>query len=383
MQASDGSIRILHVDDDPDFTELTVSFLEREDDRFAVETATSVGEGTSRLADVDCVVSDYDMPGRDGIDFLETVREERPELPFILFTGKGSEEIASEAISSGVTGYLQKGSGTGQYAVLANRIRNAVAGYRARREAERRAGQLAQIKRYVTDVVWISTPDKSSMDFISDSYRDVWGRPPESITEEPTSFVDAIHPEDRDRVRDALAEQRDDPDGYEETYRVVHPDGEVRWVNDRASGVYEDGTLTRTVGIATDITDLKEYERELHEERAFTRSALRIAVDFYWMITLDGHVSRWSDTDGAITGYTEEEAIGLHTSTFHPDEHFSRIERAIDEMKRTGSVVVEADLLTKGGERIPYEFAGSVITDENGDVQSMCGVGRDVSDRTQ
>jgi DNA-binding NtrC family response regulator len=108
------SIRILHVDDEPDFADMAASFLEREDDRFSVETATSAAGGLNNIKDrpPDCIISDYDMPQQNGIEFLERVRDEYPELPFILFTGKGSEDIASDAISAGVTDYLQKEPGT-------------------------------------------------------------------------------------------------------------------------------------------------------------------------------------------------------------------------------------------------------------------------------
>jgi PAS domain S-box-containing protein len=126
-------IRVLHVDDEPEFADIAATFLEREDERFSVETATSASEGLDHLANTafDCIVSDYDMPEQDGIEFLETIRGEYPELPFILYTGKGSETVASEAISAGVTDYLQKESGTSQYTVLANRIENAVRQYRS------------------------------------------------------------------------------------------------------------------------------------------------------------------------------------------------------------------------------------------------------------
>lgn len=108
------AIRVLHVDDEPDFGDLTATVLERSDERFEVDTRTSAAAGLDRLAegDFDCVVSDYQMPATDGLEFLEAVREENPDLPFLLFTGQGSEEVASEAITAGATDYLQKESGT-------------------------------------------------------------------------------------------------------------------------------------------------------------------------------------------------------------------------------------------------------------------------------
>lgn len=379
-----GEIRVLHVDDQADFAEMAAEFLHRQDNQFTVETATSTEQAISILtqSQIDCVISDYDMPDQNGIEFLESVRELHPDIPFILFTGKGSEEIASDAISAGVTDYFQKHVGPDQYTVIAHRIENAVAARRATTEAERMATYLEQIKQNVTDVVWITSPTTDEIRFISDSYKDVWGRTPESLLEDPHSFVDAIHPDDRDRVREAVQKHQQNPDDYEEIYRVVQPDGTVRWVNDSSAGIHENGELTGIVGVATDITDLKESQLSLQQEQAFTESALRIAVDFYWGIDLDGIVTRWSDTDAEVTGYTEAEAIGLHTSTFHPDDHFPRIADAIEEMIDTGSVVVEADLLTKHGERIPFEFAGTVITDEAGEIRSMCGVGRDISNST-
>ncbi|GGN86092.1 response regulator [Haloarcula pellucida] len=125
---TDQQIRVLHVDDNPQIGDLIETFLERVNDEFCVVSETSAVAALDRLREesVDCVVSDYQMPNTDGLELLEIVREQYPDLPFILFTGHGSEEIASEAIQAGVTDYMQKGTGTDQYEVLANRVENAV-----------------------------------------------------------------------------------------------------------------------------------------------------------------------------------------------------------------------------------------------------------------
>lgn len=146
-------IRVLHVEDDPDFAELVDLCLGREDARIEVTTACTADEGLERLSEaaVDCIVSDYDMPGRNGIEFLSAVREGSPDLPFILFTGKGSESVASEAISAGVSDYLQKSTDTEQFALLANRIKTLVAGYRAIRESQAQTARIRSIFERVSD----------------------------------------------------------------------------------------------------------------------------------------------------------------------------------------------------------------------------------------
>jgi len=129
-------ILVLHVEDDTDLGEIVKAYLERTTPELTVVSAGDVNEGRHLLEneDVDCIVSDYDMPGTNGLDFLEEVRVDHPRLPFILYTGKGSEEVASDAIAAGVTDYMQKDAGTGQYGLLANRIVNAVERYRARED---------------------------------------------------------------------------------------------------------------------------------------------------------------------------------------------------------------------------------------------------------
>ena len=121
------SLSVLCVDDEPGLAALVGTYLERFGDRFGVTAATSGEQALAALDDgVDCIVSDYDMPGVDGLTLLESVRAERPAMPFILYTGHGSEAVASDAISAGVTDYIRKTTGTEQYQSLARRVRDTV-----------------------------------------------------------------------------------------------------------------------------------------------------------------------------------------------------------------------------------------------------------------
>jgi PAS domain S-box-containing protein len=174
-------ISVLYVDDDPEFAALAAEFLGREDDRFEITTEDRSAGALDRLrgGTIDCIVSDYDMPGMGGLELLDAARELRPGLPFVLVTGKGSEEIASEAVSAGVTDYLQKRGGREQYAILANRIRNAVAGYRAEREAaqHRRVSDLVRdVTRALVGAASREEIEQAVCDQIADSepYRFAW-----------------------------------------------------------------------------------------------------------------------------------------------------------------------------------------------------------------
>ena len=129
-------IRVLVVDGDLDAADITAELLERSAAELSVAVAGDARTGLGRLEDdrFDCVVSDHEMPDMDGIEFLEAVRRRRPEFPFVLFIGEGSEDLASRAITAGVTDYVQKQAGTDHYELLARRLRSAVDGQRAERE---------------------------------------------------------------------------------------------------------------------------------------------------------------------------------------------------------------------------------------------------------
>jgi len=222
-------VTVLHVDDEPGFAEMVGDLLEHEDSTLSTHTATSVENGLSILRNnrIECIVSDYDMPGKDGLDFLELVRDEYPSLPFILFTGRGSEQIASEAISAGVTEYLQKEGGTDQYKILANRIKNSVQNVHAEAVIERTE------QRYHNLVDTAPIPiilfdqegqavysNEAAVEFFNaDSHAEVEGKP----------FVEFLHPEDRDTSRQRFEKLMTESQSMPEIeYRIQTLDGEIK-----------------------------------------------------------------------------------------------------------------------------------------------------------
>lgn len=118
-------MKVLFVDDEPDFLEQAEHFLEEKDDRLGVETATSADEGLKILGeeDYDAVASDYKMPEKNGLEFLEELRENGDDIPFIILTGKGREEVAMKALNLGADRYFQKtGDPDNQFSMLADAL---------------------------------------------------------------------------------------------------------------------------------------------------------------------------------------------------------------------------------------------------------------------
>lgn len=174
-------IKVLLVDDYGEFRQTTAELLEHENDRIEVIEAASVDDALSYFdsESIDCIVSDYEMPEADGIEFVETVRRSNGDLPFILLTGQGSEKLASEAVSAGVTDYFVKGGGPEQYAVLTNRIENAVESYRFRRETARLSRINSLFREINRQVLRASTADEikaAVCDILtsSDAYQFAW-----------------------------------------------------------------------------------------------------------------------------------------------------------------------------------------------------------------
>ena len=260
--ATDSPVRVLHVDDDADVLDLTATLLEREG--LDVTTAASAEEGLDRLAGetFDCIVSDYDMPGTNGLEFLTALRDRGCEVPFILFTGRGNETVASEAVSAGVSDYLRKGTGTGQYEVLANRIRNYADQYRTEREIARVRRRYELVARAASDVIFEWDAERDHITFTG-GYTGQFGVDPPADPDEGW-WLDQIHPEDREAVVDRIDEAvAADESRVHVEYRFDPGDGAYRYVSEDRHHRFADDEIAGVVGAFRDVTARREREYRL------------------------------------------------------------------------------------------------------------------------
>lgn len=133
-------------------------------------------------------------------------------------------------------------------------------------EALSSAGQLRQLTENIRSVTWLATADRSRLLYVSPVYGSLYGRPVETLEDDPQRLLDAVHPQDLARVERAHAEHRGRELDIE--YRIVRPDGEVLWLRERTYPITDpEGHIVRVTGIATDVTARKEAEHALENER--------------------------------------------------------------------------------------------------------------------
>ena len=263
-------IRVLLVDE-PSIADLTETYLERTSEIIEVVTEGDAESGLNRLVTepFDCVVSDYDMPDADGLAFLDAVRDADSDLPFVLFTGKGSEEIASEAISAGVTDYLQKETGTDQYAVLANRIENAVSQHRAEREAAEANEQVRRIFERITDAFYALDHDWR-ITYINDQAAEFFERPQEELVGED---IREAFPEDiGEKFRDAYVEAVEAQEPVTLKTESVFQPG--RWVEERVFPAADGLSI-----YFRDVTEQRRREQTLNALHDATRELMHAETE--------------------------------------------------------------------------------------------------------
>jgi len=377
---SGNPIVVLLVEDDDALADLTATYLEREDDDFAVTTRPDAESALEYLADaaVDCIVSDHDMPGMNGLEFLEVVREDHSELPFVLFTGKGDEEIASDAISAGVTDYLQKDTGTDQYTVLANRVHNAV---------EKRRSQTAlREEKHLLEQVLATTP--GSVVFQPD------GRVASATdrAQATLGLKDAQFPADPEwTLADLDCDPLDESDHparqvadsgqplHGERLAIVFPDGWEKYLVMHCAPIFDDdGGVDRVVASFTDITDRVRREREL----ARVQTIVQAIGDPVYTTDEDGVITFVNDAFEELSDRDREELVDSHWSTLMTDDDLAEGKRAVSRLVEGDSESVTVSLSGEHwADGVDHLDVHVGLLPDSGGVRGTAGVVRDVTEQ--
>jgi PAS domain S-box-containing protein len=266
------SIEVLYIDDDEQLLELTRDFIEARNSRIEVETTSSPSQGLSRIEreDFDAVISDFQMPEQNGLEVLETVREDLDDdVPFVIFTGKGRKEVAIDALNLGADRYVRKGGDpTSQYGVLARAIEQAVEHDRTQRKLQRREGNLRRVLESIGDAVITTDVDGriTRMNPVAEELTgwnatDARGRP-------LTEVFEILNHETREPESDPAQTvlESGETTGLANGTILVRRDGSERYIADSASPIANgEGDVLGVVIVFRDVTD--EYRKRRRRTR--------------------------------------------------------------------------------------------------------------------
>ena len=237
------------------------------------------------------------------------------------------------------------------------------------RESEERFRQLAE---NIDEVFWLTNPSRSEMLYISPAYEKIWGRRCEELYASPQTWLDAIHPEDRGRVRHAATTKQAEGT-YDEEYRIIQPDGSIHWIRDRAFPVRNaSGEIQRYAGVARDITEGRRATERIQEQAAL----LDQAQDAILVRDLEGRVLFWNKGAERIYGWTREEAMSSHISGIIPKN-----EEAYATVLKDGEWSGELQKTTKDGRKLTMDTRWTLLHDKEGRPKSIFVIATDITDR--
>lgn len=391
-------VSILYVDDEEVLLDLAQTFLERMD-TFSVRKALSAAEALSLLASssYDVIVSDYQMPDTDGIELLKQVRAKHPEIPFILFTGRGREEVVIQAINNGATFYIQKGGDpTAQFMELAHKIRLAVSGVRAERELSKNFIALQHQERVIkegenfyrtvfenTGTAMMVIDEDLTISLINAECERLCGYDNSEISGKK-QWPEFIAEEDRKKMLAWYRNKRRNGGHLSTTHEFtfIPRSGEHRRVY--ATVAFIPGTKT-SVASLVDITDRIRMRDALDHAETLYRTIFEISPDPIAVTDLEGNLIHTSPSALELFGLnSDEEAIGTPLFDWIAPEVRDQLRDRILTFIRVSPAPLSSllyPLIKKDGTRFYAEISSSVLRGSDGKPEGMISILRDVTDR--
>jgi PAS domain S-box-containing protein len=333
---------VLYVDDEPDLLELTRLFLESSQE-FAVSTSDSAEKALQVLEHqrFDAIISDFQMPGMNGIMFLKEVRSAYGEIPFIIFTGRGREEVVIEALNNGADFYLQKGGEPNAlYAELMHVIRQTIQMRQAKTTLAEQEQRYHDIQN-ANDLIQSVAPDGHFL-FVNKKWLDTLGYREEDLAD--LTLFDIIHEESREHCRNLFPRilTGENVGIIDTAFRTRT--GEKVYVEGWVTCKMADGKPQYTRGIFKDVTDRKRAEAALRESEARYRALYNDNPIMLFTLDPGGNVISVNKAGADRLGYTAGEIEGQSVlKVFFPDdraavtEHNSRSASGLPGKGSTGS----------------------------------------------
>ncbi|MDP8207513.1 MAG: PAS domain S-box protein [Candidatus Electryonea clarkiae] len=248
---------------------------------------------------------------------------------------------------------------------------------KALRESEEKFRQLTES---IDEIFWMMDPADGSLIYVSPKYIDIFGFEYEAVCKNPECLLEIIHPDDRQRMKNAIKKQISGK--YEEEYRIVLPDKSIRWIRETAYPVKnEEGKIYRICGVAEDITERQDAKEELLKERNFVSAVLDTADALIIVLDLEGNIVRFNRTCEIITGYSFSEVKNKPFRQLIPDGDKEKVENVFSELSGEGkSNEGENYWITKSGDKKLISWSNSTLMDSGGNVEYIVAIGIDITE---
>lgn len=316
----DTVISVLIVDDEPSLGQVCQIFLEEMGD-FSCDTVTSGAEALKMVStsQYDAIVSDYQMPGMDGIELLKEIRGSGMDTPFIIFTGKGREAVVIEALNSGADFYLQKGGNPeALFLELASKIRQAV---QRKRAEEALVRTRFSIEHSLEEYYWIDC-DGAHLD-VNEQSCSMLGYTREELLHLRVMDVDPLHGEDEWRtIWQRLKEE------HHLRIESVHrkKDGTLYPV-EISLAYHKMGEKEFMCAFAYDISGKKKAQEEAHLSEVMKRAIFETSEEATGVFDEDTTILMANKEFERLTGYPAGELVGKKSWTeFVAEEDRKRLQ---------------------------------------------------------